>query len=917
MDLTNLKSSLQKNKWLFSLPIVLTAILIAFAFNFNIIKSVEYEFSGYLKNLVSKTNKNEKLVVIEYSQKNINRAEIAGFIQTLSDINASSILLDLDLTSSSSSEVDDNMLSLTLKANNRGKTVLPVYDTNNNIAKPLSIFSKFAKLGYVDINLYGYKYFIPIELNHRTAATKYTHAVLRQLGKPGSEYNETIIEPGLNIESVKKFTFSDVIKTNNYEMLSGKHVQIGPKSHRTDIHALLFNTLANGEFAFAPVYFALIIFCVLAFLLTYAFSKNNKRSNIISLSLLFLVIPIAINLSSLYLFRLLLPGLSISLGLVFIVSLLSYIYHEKLSFSFSSETIKGDSPAIEKSHGFLEGELSIGKNGVILKVDPIITKLLGYKTENLVGKPFRNIVPELKQEKWRSFYNMLMKLNNPNDHVYDLKAKHSNGKPIKIQLQPKSFKSNNNLSVRFSLRNTLGKSGKQVALEYQAKQDVISRTLNKEGVIEHLSNKIKMSESKTKISAIVFRLNNFDEISNALGDQASDKILKTFASRLYKYTDENTAIGRIHTAEFLLIKQCGINENNGQSLANKVIRSSKSSIHTSGISIQLSLHAGIADYPSHAKSATQLILNARTALKYAIKNLEPVNTFNIKHDKIKPKLDKKVSEIQKALKENQFKLLYQPVISMNDYSVISVEALLRWKHPEHGLIMPSKFIDKVEGSKLVRPVTTWVIKKALSDAYSWKKHGLNLKISVNISERNLLDAYFPKLVEECISSHRMNPSDLELEVSEEDLQSVSEQSIKVLNSLKKRGIKFTLDNYGKGNTSLVYLKKLPISTIKIDRSLTSNVIKSKQDGAIIDAIIRMAQGLGIDVVAEGVESELHYKKLKHLNCNHCQGHLFSRPVSRKGLIRLFEAWENTFNSGEDGDEIPAGAMATWNGQYYK
>jgi len=551
---------------------------------------------------------------------------------------------------------------------------------------------------------------------------------------------------------------------------------------------------------------------------------------------------------------------------------------------------------------------------VILKVDPIVTKLLGYKTEKLVGKPFRDIVPALKQDKWRSFYGMLKKLKNPDDHIYDLKANHANGKPIKIQLQPKNFASNRNVSAKFSLRNTLGKTGKQVTLEYQAKQDETSRTLNKAGIIEHLSYEIKIAKDKFSISAIVFRLDNFDEITSALGDQASDKILRSFASRLYKCTDENTAIGRIHTAEFLLVRKYKISDNRDQNLAYKIIRSSKNAIHTSGISVELSLHAGMANFPSHGKTANHLIVNARSALKTAIENQETVELFCKKSDKFKPKPIRKVSEIQKALKENQFRLYYQPIINMKDYSVLSVEALLRWKHPEQGLLLPNNFIYKVERSKLVRPVTTWVINKALSDAHSWKKYGLNLKISVNISERNLLDAHFPKLVDECLNNNRIKPSNLELEISETNFQSVSEQSIKVLNRLKRRGIKITIDNYGKGNTSLVYLRKLPISTIKIDQSLTSNVIKSKQDEAIIDAIVRMAQGLNIAVVAEGIESELHYKKLKHLNCDYSQGHLFSRPVSRKGLIRLFEAWENTFNFDED-DDIPAEAMATWNGQY--
>ena len=913
MDLTKFKKVLQKNKWWSLLPVGLIAILIVVANNFNAITATEHRFTGYLKNFVSQNNDNQ-LVVIEYSPEEINRAEIAGLIQTLSDVNARSILLDLDLTNPSIPELDDNMLSLTLKANNRGRTVLPVYSDNGRILKPLRSFSKHAKKGYIDLNFDYSQYHIPIELNLRTSATKYTHAVLQQLGRSGSEYSNTIIEPGLDINNITKYSFAQIIGKSSNQKLANKHILIGPSSPRTNTHALLFNTLVNGEVYYAPKYIVFVLILVFASLLAYVFFKYKKRSTVISLALLVLMLPIALNVLSVLGFRSILPAISLSAGLASIILYLAYIHYEKLSFAFASDNIEDENNISDESQALLEGEISIGKNGVILKVDPIVTKILGYNTENLVGRPFRDIVSEFKHEKWRSFYEMLKKLDSPDNHIYDLKAKHANGKIIKIQLQPNNFMCRNNISAHFLLRKTLGKTGKQVTLEYQAKHDEISSTLNKAGIIEYLSNEISNAQDNTSVSIIVFRLANFNEINNALDENATNKILKRFSSRLYKYTDENTVIGRILAAEFLLVRTYKNGENKDQDLAYKIIRSCKNAIHTSGISIELSLHAGIANYPSHGKSAKQLIVNARTALKAAIENQDTVKLFSKKSDKFKPKPKKKFSEIQKALKENQFRLYYQPIISLKDYSVSSVEALLRWEHPEQGLLLPSSFIDKVENSKLVRPVTAWVINRALSDAHSWKKHGLNIKISVNISERNLLDAHFPKLVDECLKRNKMNPSKLELEISEKSLLSVSEQSIKVLNRLIKRGIKFTLDNYGKGNASLVYLRKLPISTIKIDKSLTSNVIKSKEDEAIIDAIVRMAQGLDIAVVAEGVESELHYKKLKHLNFDYSQGHLFSRPVSRKELIRLFEAWENTFYCDQD-DEIPAESMATWNGQY--
>ena len=496
MDLTKIKKALQKNKWWSLLPIGLIAILIVVVNNFSVITATEHRFSGYLKNLVSQ-NYDDQLVIIGYSPEEINRAEIAGLIQTLSDANARSILLDLDLANPSASELDDNMLSLTLKANNRGKTILAVYSDEGRILKPLRSFSKHAKKGYIDLNFDYSQHHIPIELNLRTAATKYTHAVLQQLGKSGSEYSTTLIEPGLNINYVTKYSFSQIIENNFNQKLTGKHILIGPNLQRTNTHALLFKTLVNGEVSFAPSYIVFAFFLALASLLAYVFIKYKKRSTVIFIASFVLVLPIALNVLSVLALRSLLPTISLSVGLASMSLFFAYLYYEKLSYAFLSENIKAENNISDESQALLEGELSIGKNGVILKADPIVTNILGYKTEKLVGKPFRDIISEFKHEKWRGFYGMLKKLSNPDDHIYDLKAKHANGKTIKVQLQPKNFNSSNNVSAHFLLRNTRGKTGKLVTLEDQAKHDEISSTLNKAGIIEYLS-KYLIHQNKLK-----------------------------------------------------------------------------------------------------------------------------------------------------------------------------------------------------------------------------------------------------------------------------------------------------------------------------------------------------------------------------------------------------------------------------------
>lgn len=895
-------------KWSQLLAILAISLFIIIAGNFTFFSSAEYKFSS----LFSKTASNDsELVVIEYAADDINRASFAGIVQLLVEAKSKSILLDIDLSQPDTQPLDDDILSNTLKANQTANIILSLYSTEDKIIRPLSSFRKYAKVGFVDRNLDDSAQNQAIALNFDSASKTYPHAVLLQLGKHSSNQNSTYIDPAISQIQIDSYAFSELSNSDTSEF-KNKHIIIGPNSVRTKIHALLLESLKRGEVNSVSGHFVFATFLFLSLLLINLFAKNENRLKIIIYSVVIAITPLVLNYISITLFRTLFPSLLLFIGLTSIITLLSFFNRNKFSLSLKSFNLERNS---NKTHlnELLEGEISVGKNGVVLKADSIAAKLLGFKDQNLVGTPLRKIAPSIKQEKWRAFYSELINLNKPNEHLYELDAKHTNGEVIKLQLQLKKDTYVNSISAQFILRNTMGKSGELVALEYQAKQDKVSRTLNKDGIYEYLDKLLANADKNSIITTLVLRIVNLPEITSTLGDDSSEKIIKSFATNLFKNTDDSATIGRTQNSEFLVVFNHH-NNTNIDSQISKVSKIAKNTIHTSGISIELDLHAGIARYPEHGKQADELLKAARLALVAAIDNNKKIETYKTEK-KSKTKTKRKSSsllEIHTALKENQFKLFYQPIISLTDNGVTSAEALLRWKHPKRGLIRPNEFIDQIEHSKLVRPMTKWVINTALNDARQLGRYGLNVSISVNISERNLLDSHFPVLVAESINKNKMRADNIEFEISEKKLHQIPEQAIKLLTRFKANGINFSLDNYGSENMSLLNLRKLPFSKIKIHRPLVARVIKSHQDEVVIDAIIRLAHGFGISVVAEGVESELHYNKLKQLGCNYCQGHLFSKPVSVNRLIKLFENWDNTM---DDSQEIPAQAMATWNGQY--
>ena len=241
-----------------------------------------------------------------------------------------------------------------------------------------------------------------------------------------------------------------------------------------------------------------------------------------------------------------------------------------------------------------------------------------------------------------------------------------------------------------------------------------------------------------------------------------------------------------------------------------------------------------------------------------------------------------------ALNAGQMYQLFQPVIHLKDQTIEAVEALIRWEHPEKGLIMPNQFIPLVEATKLIHELTDWVIDRAMKRINDFDKEKMNLKISINVSANNLLNPDFAQRTLDIIESNHVNPDRVELEITESVLMKNPEQSLTILNMFKSKGIKISLDDFGIGYSSLSYLEKFPIDTIKIDRFFISQLTNSQVALEIIKSTITMAHNLGFKVVAEGVENKDTEAILNELGCDYAQGYLFARPMHFSDIVKRYK-----------------------------
>ena len=898
MDLMKIKSKVASTHAHLIL-IVLIGLAIFAISKLSILDSIEHKLSSYI-NTSKVSSSVSEVVIIKYTSDDVNRAKLAGLVQFLAENKAKSILIDVDLSKAGDNDLDNSILSNTLKANTATRIIIPVYKRENNISRPISSFKKYARKGFIDLALDSEALDTPINLLLKTQTESIPHAALVQLRMQYSNYSKTYIDPRKTLEHVQEYLFKNANRLDG-SVFKSKHIIIGPDSNRTFSHASLIETLKQGNINLLSEYLVLFLFFVCSSILLRLFSKEIRKSYLLFVSAFILSLPIIINYISLNYFRILFPSTLLFFGLTTFIAYL--IYAKFYNFSFKPNKTNSDEKTIDGDpYKVIEGEISIGLDGVILKADSICAKLLKHRQQELVGLPIRELSPNAKLEKWKTYYNEIADVDERFKHIFEIKVKESNDKTIHLQLLPTEGSYVSDTFTRFILRNKLGPAGTDVSLHYQAKQDRISRAFNEEGILEHLTKTLSKIGNDIKLKILLLRIDDLDEITNSLGPNSSAKLIKSFTKNLHKNTDNETTIGRMDNSDFMIILNHHSDAETDKQIQ-KVLKISKNSIHTSGISIKPDFNVGIAEYPAHGKSTNELIESARSALHKAINNKQETRNYSDKTQTAsKNKYGKVLSEIQTAIKEQQFVLYYQPIINLSDNSVSSVEALIRWDHPTKGLIYPDDFIEQVEHSNLIRPFTKYVINQSLVDAREIQRNGFNCTISINISVRNLLDAHFPVLTAECIKKNKMLTSNLEFEISEKKIHQIPEKSVQMLERLKKNGIKFSLDNYGIESTSILNLRKLPFDKIKIHKSLVAKIIKSAKDETVIDAIIRLAHEFDMNVVAEGVETELHFMKLQQLGCDYFQGYLFSKPVDKDNLIKLFRYWEN---SKEDSQEIPA------------
>jgi diguanylate cyclase (GGDEF)-like protein len=427
-------------------------------------------------------------------------------------------------------------------------------------------------------------------------------------------------------------------------------------------------------------------------------------------------------------------------------------------------------------------------------------------------------------------------------------------------------------------------------LNYLANYDALTGLPNRILFEDRLSQALMSARTESHFAILFIALDRFKRVRDTLGHSLGERILQEAANRLKSCVDDDATLSRFESDEFALLLTRIEGPEDVVNVIGNIDRALRLPILVDDKEIFVTTSIGVSFYPDDGNETQHLLKNASTAL--ALAAADGGNSYRFYAVDMNSQAVERLTlenGLRRALERSEFELFYQPKIDISTRQIVGMEALIRWQHPELGLVPPNEFIPLAENTGQIVPIGEWVLREACSKGQIWRDEGFALNLSVNLSARQFQQQDLLKFIVEVIRETGFDPGHLDLEVTESSLMKNAGLAVSTLAELRKLGIRISIDDFGTGYSSLGYLKYLPIDILKIDRSFISDVTTNQDDAALVTTIITLAHNLRLGVVAEGVETEEQLQFLEGLKCDEWQGYLYSRPVPFDSFSELLTA----------------------------
>ncbi len=423
------------------------------------------------------------------------------------------------------------------------------------------------------------------------------------------------------------------------------------------------------------------------------------------------------------------------------------------------------------------------------------------------------------------------------------------------------------------------------ALEHQALHDSLTGLPNRVLLHDRLEQAIRLARRENSALALmILDLDHFKEVNDSYGHQAGDKLLQLVGRRLTGTLRETDTVARLGGDEYAVVL-LGADERAARRVAEKLLKTLESPFEVQGQALDVGASIGIATYPLHAEILDGLMRRADIALYVAKRSRRAYAFYAAEHEQSGTGRLALMAQLRRGIANGELRVHYQPIVAIPSGEVIRMEALVRWQHPERGLVPPDEFISVAEQTGLIQPLTHWVLRRALQDCLRWHERGVAITVAVNVSMRNLLDPELPALIADMLARVGADPSWLRLEVTENVIMADPGRNTTTLEALRALGVGLSVDDFGTGYSSLAYLHRLPVDEIKIDKSFVKPMATDRDTRAIVRAAVYLAHSLRLHSVAEGIEDADTFNLLATLGCDAGQGYYIARPMPESDVIR--------------------------------
>ena len=533
-------------------------------------------------------------------------------------------------------------------------------------------------------------------------------------------------------------------------------------------------------------------------------------------------------------------------------------------------------------------------NNLIVEVNPAFTRITGYRPEEVIGRD-----PKLLSSGRQpaSFYKELWNsLQNEGRWSGEVWNRRKNGEFYVEHLSILAISDETNgLQYYLAIFSDVTRQKQhREEMDRLANYDALTGLPN----LQLLHDRMKQAAELSRINGSSFAvcaldLDDFKPLNDTYGHLVGDQLLISFSKRIERALRKSDTLARCGGDDFALILREVKDTNEVEEILGRVLRSLEKPFRHETGSVQLSASIGVALYPDDDTEPETLLRDADRAL-YEAKSVGKSRFVFFDSDRERRRTAHylEIQELQKALKEEQFILFFQPKVDLTDGRVIGAEALIRWQHPSRGLLPPGAFLETVMNSELELPMGRWVADAALSQLSKWRALGLDLILSINVSPLQLLQDDFLSDVQKRLENYpSLTPADLELEILESTAISEMSRAVDVILEGRKKGFRFSLDDFGTGYSSLAHFRQLPVDVLKVDRSFVQNMTENRQDREIVDSIVRLARAFNREVIAEGVETVEQGRALLELGCSLGQGYGLGKPMPGEEFLAWLEDWE--------------------------